>query len=108
MIENPPTLQVQLPQEQIAEFCRHWDIIKLEIFGSALREDFGPESDLDFLATFAPDSVWSLLDRVRMKHQMEQLLGRQVDFLNRAAVEQSSNSTRRKAILDSAQTLYAR
>lgn len=94
--------------EQIIEFCRRWNIIKLEMFGSALREDFQPESDVDFLATFETEATWSLLDRVRMKHQMERLLGREVDFLNRAAIEQSHNPIRRQAILESAQTIYAR
>jgi uncharacterized protein len=108
MTATPPTLQLGLPLEQIVELCRRWSIVKLEVFGSALREDFRPESDVDFLATFEADATWSLMDRVGMKNEMEELLGRKVDFLNRAAIEQSHNSTRRRAILESAQTIYAR
>jgi uncharacterized protein len=107
MTATPPTLQIELPLDKIAELCRRWSIVKLEVFGSALREDFRPDSDVDFIATFEADAPWSLLDRVGMKQEMEALLGRRVDFLNRAAIEQSHNATRRKSILESAQTVYA-
>ena len=67
MIANPPSLKIALPLERMAEFCRRWAIRRLEIFGSALRDDFRPDSDVDLVATYAPEARWSLLDRVRMK-----------------------------------------
>src|SRR5512137_84011 len=95
------------PMEQIAAFCRRWSIARLEIFGSALRDDFRPDSDLDLLATYAPEARWSLLDRVRMKLELESMLGREVDLLNRRALEKSGADARSAAILAQAQSLYA-
>jgi len=53
--------QIDLPRDQIVAFCRRWKITELALFGSVLRDDFEPGSDIDFLATFAPDAAWSLL-----------------------------------------------
>ena len=91
----------------IAEFCRRWKIKELRLFGSALREDFGPESDVDLLVTFAPDAQWSLLDHARMEEELSGHLGRKVDLVSRRAVERSPNWIRRKAILESAELYYA-
>lgn len=92
--------------EKIAEFCRRWKIKELRLFGSAVRDDFGPESDVDFLVTFAPDAQWSLLDHAVMEEELSGLLGRKVDLVSRRAVERSSNWIRRKAILESAEPYY--
>jgi uncharacterized protein len=107
MIANVPKLRIALPMEQIAAFCRRWSIARLEVFGSALREDFGPDSDLDLLATYAPQARWSLLDRVRMKLELEAMLGREVDLLNRRALEKAKRPERAAAILAQAQPLSA-
>jgi len=107
MVATLTNLKPPLPMEQIASFCRHWSIARLEIFGSALREDFRPDSDVDLLATYAPETRWSLLDRVRMKFELEDLLGREVDLLNRRALEKPAARARAAAILAQAQTLYA-
>ena len=107
MIANPPNLRLPLPMEKIATFCRRWNIARLEVFGSALRDDFGPDSDLDLVATYAPQARWSLLDRVRMKLELEALLGRPVDLLNRRALEKARRPLRAAAILADAQPLYA-
>jgi hypothetical protein len=107
VIASLPNLKVPLPLEQIADFCRRWRIVRLDVFGSALREDFRPDSDLDFVATYSPKARWSLLDRVRMKCELADLLGRQVDLLNRRALEKAASHGRAAAILAQAQTLYA-
>ena len=99
--------KLRLPTRGLAAFCRRWKIEELAIFGSALREDFGPESDVDLLARFAPDAQWSLLDHVRMEDELAALLGRPVDLVCRDAVEQSRNWIRREAILSSARVIYA-
>jgi predicted nucleotidyltransferase len=96
-----------LPQAEISEFCRRWQIAELALFGSALRSDFGPESDVDVLVTFAADANWGLLDHHRMKEKLETLLKRDVDLLIRRAVEQSRNWLRRREILSAAQVVYA-
>ena len=97
---------VSLPHQEIEEFCRRWQITEMALFGSALREDFGPTSDLDFLVTFAPEADWSLFDHLRMKEELQQLLKRDIDLLSRDAVEQSHNEPRRQAILTTAQVVY--
>ena len=101
------TSPLKLSREELEEFCRRWRIRELCLFGSALREDFQPDSDVDFLVRFAPDAEWSLLDHARMERELEKLLGRKVDLVSRAAVEQSPNWIRRREILQTARRLYA-
>jgi predicted nucleotidyltransferase len=71
----------------------------LALFGSILRQDFNADSDVDVLVSFAPDAQWSLFDLVRMESELETILGREVDLVERAAIEQSENYIRRKSIL---------
>jgi len=101
-------LAISLPIEKIQLFCQHWQIQELAVFGSVLREDFQlNKSDVDFLAVFKPSFRWSLLDRVRMESELEVMLARPVDLLDREEVEQSPNWLRRQAILESAKVIYA-
>ena len=97
---------LQLPAADIAEFCRRWHITRLEVFGSALRDDFRPDSDVDFLATFAPEATWSLLDLDEMEEDLERLIGRKVDLVSRRGLERSQNWLRRRAILTGAEAVY--
>ena len=85
-----PTIQIDLPTDQIADFCRRWKIARLEVFGSVLRDDFRPDSDLDFLYTFAPDTHWGW-DIVTMEEELSALLERPVDLVSRQAVAGSRN-----------------
>jgi uncharacterized protein len=95
------------PLHELEEFCRRWRIVELSAFGSVLREDFGPGSDIDLLVRFAPEAHWSLLDHMRMERELGEILGREVDLVSRSAVERSPNWIRRKEILSTARTLYA-
>jgi hypothetical protein len=99
-------LGLPIDSDSLGEFSRKWSISELAVFGSVLRDDFGPESDVDFLATFAPHAQWSLLDHVRMQEELAEIVGRQVDLVTRRAVENSRNPIRRRAILESAQVLH--
>ena len=90
----------------LAAFCRRWKIRRLEVFGSVLREDFGPDSDIDLLVTFQHDAEWSLFDHLRMTSEIAVILGRDVDLVSRRAVERSHNWIRRRAILDSSRPFY--
>jgi predicted nucleotidyltransferase len=99
-------LRLAIDGEKLREFCRRWSISELAVFGSALRDDFGPDSDVDFLASFFPEANWSLLDHVRMQDELSEVVGRPVDLLTRSAVEKSRNPIRRRAILESAQVLH--
>lgn len=107
MFVSPANLKAMLPQRQVENFCRRWNIARLEVFGSALRDDFGGDSDVDLLATYGPEAHWSLLDRVRMKLELETLLGRSVDLLNRRAIEKPGRRERAADILAQAQLVYA-
>ena len=98
--------RVQLPTDEIRKFCRRWKVSELALFGSVLRDDFGPDSDVDVLVTFMPDARWTLLDEVGMEQELAELLGRPVDLVTRRAVEDSENWIRRAAILDTAEPIY--
>lgn len=98
--------EIPVPKERLDEFCRRWKIAELRMFGSALREDFRPDSDLDLLVDFAPDSEWTLLDHVAMEEELSGILGRKVDLVSRRSIERSSNWIRRKAILETAEPYF--
>jgi predicted nucleotidyltransferase len=98
--------KIAIDREQIAEFCRRWKIVEFSLFGSVLRDDFGPDSDVDVLVSFAPDTSWSLFDHVRMEDELAALVGRKVDLVSRRAIERSENWIRRKAILGGAEAVY--
>jgi predicted nucleotidyltransferase len=98
--------RIEIPMERIAEFCRRWQITEFALFGSVLRDDFRPDSDIDVLVTFAPDSRWTLFDLVHMQDELEEIFGRSVDLVERSAVEQSENYIRRRHILASVEPVY--
>ena len=97
---------MSIDREKIGEFCRRWKITEFALFGSVLREDFRPESDVDVLVTFASDADWGLFDHVDMEEELSTMLGRRVDVVNRRAIERSENWIRRKAILNTAEPIY--
>jgi uncharacterized protein len=92
---------------QIRGFCLRWKVTELAMFGSAVREDFRPDSDVDVLVTFAADARWTLFDLAAMQDELEQIFGREVDLVSRRGLEASENYLRRKHILESAQVIYA-
>jgi len=101
-------MSVRIPYDQdgLADFCKRWKIVKLSFFGSVLRDDFRPDSDIDVLVTFSPDAHWGLFDMVQMQQDLQKVLGRQVDLLSQRGVESSRNYIRRKTILSSAEVVY--
>jgi predicted nucleotidyltransferase len=107
MTAQLPTLAIYLPLQMIAEFCRKWNIQRLEVFGSVLRQDFTSQSDVDLVATYNQGAHWSLLDRVHMKHELEDIVGREIDLLNRRALEKEPRTKRAEAILKEVKVLYA-
>ena len=102
-----PRPQIEIPGEQVREFCRRWNIVELSLFGSLLREDFRPGSDVDVLVAFAPDAKWTLFDLVHMEDELAEIFGHKVDLVLKSGIERSENWIRRRAILDSAQVVYA-
>jgi predicted nucleotidyltransferase len=94
-------------KETIAEFCRKWKITEFALFGSVLREDFRPDSDVDVLVTFSPGSDWGVEHLLDMKEELEALFGRAVDLVEKRLVEESRNYIRRKHILSHMEAVYA-
>lgn len=72
--------RIKIPQDQLASFCRRHAVAKLSLFGSVLRDDFGPESDIDVLIEFEPHATPSLLDLGGMQQELCDMFGRQVDL----------------------------
>ena len=105
--EATVTSRVHLPKEDISAFCERWGITEVALFGSVLRDDFRPDSDVDVLVRFRADATPSLFSLVRMEAELTSLIGRRVDLVEREAVEESPNYIRRKAILASARVIHA-
>ena len=97
-------LSFEIPNHLIEGFCRKWKIEELAVFGSALRSDFRPDSDLDVLATFAEGANWSVFDHWHMSEELTTLLGRKVDIVEKADL---SNPFRRHEILATRRVIYA-
>lgn len=93
------------PQD-LAALCQRWQIAELFLFGSILREDFRPDSDIDILVTYKPSAKRGLFEKIRLKEELETLLHRDVDLVSKRAIEQSPNWLRRKNILGSAEAIY--
>jgi predicted nucleotidyltransferase len=94
-------------QDAIAQFCQRWHIIEFAVFGSVLRSDFRPDSDIDVLVTFAPEAKRGLTETLQMQEELKSMFHREVDFIVKTALEKSQNWLRRQNILDSAQVIYA-
>ncbi len=99
--------RVDIPRERIAEFCKKWKIREFALFGSVLRDDFRPDSDIDVLVTFSEDAKHTLFDLVHMENELKEIFGREVDIVSRRGIESSRNYIRRNAILSSAEAVYA-
>lgn len=92
--------------EQIQEFCQRWKITELAVFGSVLRDDFRPDSDVDFLVKFSPDIKIGLFELYEIEEQLTNLVGRPIDLVFKNSIEKSHNWIRRKNILDTAEVIY--
>ena len=99
MIED----KLRLPRNKVAAFCRRNHIRKMSLFGSALREDFGPESDVDILVEFEPGQSVGLIRLAGMEIELSDILGRKVDLRTPGDLSRYF----RQEILDSAEVQYA-
>ena len=99
--------RIGVPLSAIEAFCDRWQVGELALFGSVLRDDFGPDSDIDVLIRFRSKRTPGLFGMAGMQQEMADLFGRRVDLVSRAAIEESRNYIRRKAILESARVVYA-
>lgn len=93
--------------DRIAELCRCAEVEELAVFGSYLRDDFRPESDIDFLVVFRDDDLGPWMSKLlRFEHDLEDILGRKADVTPRSDIEASENWVRRQNILESARVIY--
>ncbi len=99
--------KIDIPRDRIEAFCRRWKIVEFSLFGSVLRDDYGPDSDVDVLVSFAPEARWTLFDLVHMEDELAQIFRRNVDLVLKSGIERSENWIRKRAILESAQVVYA-
>ena len=99
--------RITIPYDQIEAFCRRWRITELALFGSVLRDDFRPDSDVDVLITREPGVHWPWGGYAGMTEELERIFGRKVDLHERPALEQSRNYILRRNVLRSLQVIYA-
>ena len=99
--------KITIPRKKIADFCQRWKVVEFSLFGSALREDFRSDSDIDVLVTFAPDTRVSLFDLVDMEDELKDVFGREVDLVEKESIVRSENYIRRKNILENTKVIYA-
>jgi len=96
---------IDINRRELGQFCRRWKIAEFALFGSILREDYRPDSDVDCLVTFAPESQWTLFDMAEMQDELQALFGRNIHLVSRRGLEASRNYLRREAILSSAEVV---
>lgn len=99
-------IAITVPKEEIEAFCRRHRIRRLSLFGSVLRDDFNPESDVDVLVDFEQGVDLGLLEIISMENELSAILGRKADLVDREEVEESANYLRRRDILSTAETVY--
>ncbi|MBW4485020.1 MAG: nucleotidyltransferase domain-containing protein [Tildeniella torsiva UHER 1998/13D] len=96
--------RIKTSLDQIAEFCQRWHIAEFALFGSVLRDDFCPDSDIDVLLTFDSQYPTNWDDRIKMQAEIEQLFRRNVDLVNKKYLK---NPYRRHEILSTCEVVYA-
>jgi len=95
--------RISFSKAKIAAFCKRWQISEFSLFGSVLRDDFTPESDVDVLVNFHQQAKWSLWDLMDMTEELEKMFGRKVDLVEKEAIR---NPYRRHSILNGSQVFY--
>jgi predicted nucleotidyltransferase len=96
--------KIHIPLKQIEDFCRRWKIAEFSLFGSVLRDDFAPDSDIDVLVSFAPGGGITFDNRVEMLDELAEIFGREVDLVEKDAIR---NPFRRHEILTTKEVVYA-
>jgi predicted nucleotidyltransferase len=94
----------RIPRKRIAEFCKRWSITEFAVFGSVLREDFRPDSDVDVLVSIDPKAHIGLFEIAEMQIELENMFKRSVDLVEKEGLR---NPYRRSEILSTAQVIYA-
>ena len=103
MVDIAERLEHLIPEDRVTDFSRRWQVRELALFGSVLRDDFGPESDIDVLISFADKVPWSLWDLTTMQDELSALVGRKVDLIEKEGLR---NPFRREQILRTRKVIY--
>ncbi|MFP4502785.1 MAG: nucleotidyltransferase family protein [Candidatus Hydrogenedentota bacterium] len=98
------SVRFDLPMDAIEDFCRKRGVKELSIFGSALTDEFRPDSDVDVLVVLQDDAAWSLFDHIEAERELAQIFGREVDLVKKNAIR---NPFRRHHILNHLEVIYA-
>jgi len=97
-----PNIDINI--EQIKTLCKKWKIIEFSLFGSVLRKDFGPTSDIDVFVAFEDATKWDLFDLVELCEELKSLFEREIDLVEAGTIR---NPFRRNAIMNTREVLYA-
>jgi predicted nucleotidyltransferase len=100
---NPSRIKVKVPQKELADFCRRYRVRKLALFGSALRDDFHAESDVDVLVSFQPQARVGFITFSRMQRELSALFQRPVDLVPMDGLK----PVIREAVLADIEEIYA-
>jgi predicted nucleotidyltransferase len=96
-------IAIDIPKEQLRDFCRKWKVTEFSLFGSVTRpNEFRSESDVDVMVRFEPEARWSFFHILEMKDELKAIFQREVDLCERPAVERMRNYLRREEILRTA------
>ncbi len=96
-------IKIELPQEAIAQLCKRYQVRELSVFGSAVRDDFTADSDIDILVEFQPEAIIGIIKFTHMQYEIEALIGRKVDLVSKRGL----NPIIRDEVLGSSKVLYA-
>ena len=100
-------IDLSLFDDKIQALRDRWKVENMCLFGSAVRNELRPDSDIDVMVSISPDADWDLFELVRMQSELEEVLDRPVDLVERIAVEQNENKYFRDEILNTAEPLLA-
>ena len=96
-------IHMDIDRSSIANFCKRWNIRRMTLFGSVLRDDFRPDSDVDVLVAFNSNLEWSLFDMVDMKSELEKIFRRDVDIVEDGTIR---NPIKRRCIYENLEVVY--
>ena len=96
-------VKIDLPRKELTDFCHRYQVKRLALFGSVLRKDFRPDSDVDVLVLFKPKARIGLLTLSRMQRELSELLNRRVDLVPMDGIK----PVIRKSVLSNIEEVYA-
>jgi len=94
---------IEIPQDRVADLCRRYKVLQLALFGSALRDDFGPDSDVDFLVEFDPTAQIGFLTLAKLQRELSAMIHRRVELVPKHGLKDRIRQT----VLASAKVVYA-